>query len=127
MNKEKFDNLDVIKIAEKINNHINLLGIMRKEIRQRADDRANAIALYDKALAIAIIKLKNGEVFELDGNEIKNPIGSITEKIAKGICWKEKLNIEKGDGLYKSLISNIDSVKAELNGMQSIYRHLEGI
>ena len=54
---------------------------------------------------------------------IKLP-ATIIEKTAKGICWQARLDMEKADALYKSLISNIDSVQAELNGFQSINRHL---
>jgi hypothetical protein len=45
--------------------------------------------------------------------------------VAKGICSQARNDMEIADGLYKSVISNIDSVQAELNGLQSINRHLD--
>jgi hypothetical protein len=117
--------MEVYKVSEAIESKIKLLEKMRVEIRDRALQKAESAALYDKAMAITIIRLKNGEEMELDGQYIKNPIGTIIDKIARGICWKEKLECDKAEALYKSLISNIDSVMAEMNAYQSINRYLD--
>jgi len=47
------------------------------------------------------------------------------EKIAKGICYQEKLNMELAEAQYKNAIVGMSAIQAELNGFQSIYRHLE--
>ena len=116
---------DLIEIKTKILKATDLLAKMRVEIKARAERKAKAISNYDKALAVTIIGLKNGKKMILDGEEIEKPPTTILEKIAKGICYKEKLELEEAEALYKSLISNIDSLKAELNGYQSINRHLD--
>ena len=116
--------MDVINISNEIEKKIKLLEKMRVEIRERAEARANAIAEYDKQLAITIIKLKNNNIDKWEGEELIKLPATIIEKTAKGICWQARLDMEKADALYKSLISNINSVQAELNGYQSINRHL---
>jgi hypothetical protein len=117
--------MEILIIADEIEKKIKLLEKMRIEIKERAENKANTIAEYDKQLAITIIKLKNGNELEIEGNKISNIPATLIEKIAKGICWQAKLNMEKADAMYKSLISNIDSVQAELCGYQSINRYLE--
>jgi hypothetical protein len=119
--------MELIEIGQAIKKKIALLEKMRIEIRDRAEKKAIEAAAYDRAIAITIIRLRNGQIYELDGETIdgiKLP-ANLLEKIAKGICWKERLEADKAEAFYKSLISNIDSVQAELNGYQSINRHLD--
>jgi hypothetical protein len=122
--------MEIIDIANKIIEKIKLLELMRKEIKERAVNKARLNAEYDKQMALVIIQLKNGKIFkifELDGEHIdgvKLP-ANLLEKIAKGLCWEARLKADEAEALYKSVISNIDSVQAELNGMQSINRHLD--
>jgi len=116
---------ELLRVAQQIEIRINALSVGRKELSERTKNKAQAIAEYEKAVAITIIRLKNGVVYELDGNPVKNPIASITEKIARGICWQEKLNMEQAEGEYKAAIVGMQSLQAEMNGYQSIYKHLE--
>jgi hypothetical protein len=117
--------MDVISVTKLIQDKIKLLVSMRKEIRDRSVKKADAIAEHDKALAITLIRLKNGETMGVDGHKINRPGLTVMGKIAKGIVWQERHRMEEADALYKSLISNIDSVQSELNGLQSINRWLE--
>ena len=105
--------MDIKSIADEIEKKIRELESGRKIIGQRAEKKAEAIANYDKALAIKIITLKN------EGTPL-----SIVDKIARGECWQEKLEMEKAEGMYRAAVSGMDSLAAELNGWQSIYRHL---
>lgn len=114
-------------VAEKIQKKIELLETMRIEIKDRAINKANAISEYDKVLAVTIIKLKNKVEMELDGQKIIDPPASYLEKIARGICYKEKLEMEKGDALFKSLNSNMNSVMAELTGYECINKYLDKV
>ena len=116
--------MDIINISNEIEKKIKLLEKMRVEIKERAENKAKTIAEYDKQLAVTIIKLKNNNIGEWEGEELIKLPATIIEKTAKGICWQARLDMEKADALYKSLISNINSVQAELNGYQSINRHL---
>ena len=116
--------MELIELNNAIESKIKILEKMRTEIKSRAEQKANTISEYDKQLAITIIKLKNNNIKEWEGEEIVNLPATLIEKIAKGICSQSRNNMEIADGMYKSVISNIDSVQAELNGYQSINRHL---
>ena len=118
-------NEEITNIANLMRKKIDEMAEMRQQLEERSKRKAHAISLYDNKLALIIIKLKNGEQMKLDDIPVKKPPTTITEKIAKGICWKERLEQEEAEGLYKSLISNLEAIKAELNGLQSIFRHLE--
>jgi hypothetical protein len=99
---------------------------MSAGIKERAVERAEAISDYRKKMAQVIVGMRNGKIYEVDGVEtIKEPPVSIVVKLAQGVCWEEKLRMEKADAMYKSVISNIESMKAQLNGYQSIFRHLD--
>jgi hypothetical protein len=118
---------EIIGIAQEIKIKIGLLEKMRVEIRNRAEQKAIKGAEYDRALALTILKLKNGAVIDLDGEPVegKKLPANLIDRVARGICWREKLEADKAEALYKSLISNIDSVQAEMNGLQSINRHID--
>ena len=77
----------------------------------------NAISDYDKQLKIAIVVLKE---------EGKFP-ATLIEKIAKGVCSDHRLTLELAEVGYKSCISNLEALKAQLNGYQSIYKHLDSV
>ena len=117
--------MDVIQIAKEIEKKIKLLESARGLLGGLAADKANAMANYDKNLAITIIKLRNGKAFVVDEETIKEPPTTLVEKIAKGICWESKLQADHAEAEYKLALSKLESVKAELNGYQSIYRHLD--
>ena len=116
--------MEVIKISKEIESRIEGLKSLRGRIKHFSETRAKSMSEYEKQLAITIIKLKNGEVMELEGNKIEAPPATVMEKIAKGMCYKAKLDMETAEALYKGLIVSINAVEAELNGFQSIFRHL---
>ena len=116
--------MDVIETAKRMNHRINALESARNRLGELADLKAESIALYDKVMAVTIIKIKNGMEVELDGRHIINPPVTIMEKIARGICWEEKLAMEKAEAWYKVEVTSIAALTAELNGYQSINRYL---
>ena len=116
---------ELFRVAQQIENRIQALSVGRKELASRTKSKAGAISNYERAIAITIIQLKNGIEFTLEGSVVRNPIASIAEKIAKGICWKEKLDMEQAEGEYKAAIVGMQALQAELCGYQSIYKHLE--
>lgn len=116
---------DILSVSKAIKDKITLLESCRGTIRENGNKKAKAISDYDKALAITLIKLKNGEELMIEDIAIKDPPASTSEKIAKGACWQERLAMETADALYKANLSSMESLKAELNGWQSIFRYLE--
>lgn len=122
--------LDVKKVADLIEEKIKLLVKGRFQLEERAKYKAEALSNYDRKLAIVIIKLRNGEPISIDQKEdtiVKNPPATLIEKIARGVCWEEKLAMELADAEYKLTIEKLKAVESELNGYQSINRYLEKV
>lgn len=117
--------MDVLDVSEKIKKKIELLEKARDDLRGYAEDKALFTAVYEKNLAVCLIKLHNGKPFELDGQTISKPPASTSEKIAKGIVWESKQQMLLAEAKYKLAVTTLDSIAAELNGWQSIYRHLD--
>lgn len=117
--------MELIEISKKIEEKIEALKIGRQELGKRAENKANCIANYERCLSIIILQIRNGREVELEGEKILNPQAVLIEKIARGICWKEKLESEKAEAEYKNAIVGMQSLQAELNGYQSIYRYLD--
>lgn len=119
------NNFDTVTSAAKIEIKIAELECERGKINDFAMEKADGISQYDRHIAITILKLKEGIITEFEGVPIKALQATLIPKIAQGICFNECYAKEAKDGLYRGLISNIDAIKAELNGLQSINRHLE--
>lgn len=118
--------MEIVNIANEIQSKIAGLAKCRNELKAKGDSKAAAIADYDRALAIRIIQLKNGKEFEMgDGEKITNPPVTLIEKIAKGLCYQERLNLEVAENDYKSLNTFIDCLQTEINALQSINKHLD--
>lgn len=117
--------MEVIEIAKQISSRITLLSKGRVLIKDRAKAKAESISHYEKVLAITILKLKNEAIPEFEGNVIGKLPVTLVEKIAKGICWREKMDSELATDEYKAVIVKMDSLKAELNGYQSMNKHLD--
>jgi hypothetical protein len=117
--------MDIVNVANEIQIKINILIDARKKLLEKGNLKGAAIAEYEKSIAITIIKLRNGELFEIDGAQIKEPPVTLIEKIARGICWKERLEQDRAETDYKSLITFIQTVEAEMNALQSINRYLD--
>lgn len=119
--------MEVLEVSQEIEKRIKLLEQARLQLAERASSKAVAIADYDRVLAITLIKLRNGVEMAFEGHRIKNIPVTIMEKIAKGMCYDERLLLEESIASYGVAASGINSLQAELNGFQSIYRHLEKI
>lgn len=120
-------NDDPIKVAELIQDKIAELDSERPKLFDSAQSKAQAISEYDKSLAIATLKLRNGTITELEGEPIKNLPANLIPIVAKGLCYQECFTKESEEGCYKAVISNIEAIKAGLNGLQSINKHLDNL
>jgi hypothetical protein len=117
--------VDIISIKNEIDSKIKILEQARGLIKQRGIDKANAITDYEKNLAMVTVGLKNGRTYKIGDEEVINPPTTYLKDISKGICWEEKLKMEVAESNYKSLIVNIDCIMAELNALQSLWKHLD--
>ena len=109
-------------IAGVIEDKIKLLETGRDRLKVDALKKAEQIALYERELAKTIIQLKNGKEMELEGEKIQNPPVTILEKIARGICWQEKLNADLCDTTYRSTVIKMQVIQSEHNAYQSLYK-----
>ena len=117
--------MELIKITTKMEQLINDLGSLRMSLKIFAKKKAESVAEYERNVAKTIICLKNGIEYELDGHKVSKPPTTTAEKIARGICWKEKLSAEESEAMYKSLVINIETIKAQLNGYQTILKYID--
>jgi hypothetical protein len=119
--------METIEVATLIQDKIRELEAERPKLFDASQSKANAISNYDRALAIAMLKIRNGVKLSLDGEPIVNPPANLIPYIAKGLCYNECFDKEAEESLYKAVVSNIDAIKAEMNGLQSINRNLSEI
>jgi len=118
---------DPIAVAQLIQDKILELDQERPRLFDTSQSKAQAISDYDRAMALVVLKLKNGTIKEFEGEPIINIAVTLIPLIAKGICWKECFTKEAEEGGYKAVISNIEAIKAGLNGLQSINKHLDNL
>lgn len=117
--------MDIIKVKDCIEKLIREIGTTRREIEEKGREKAAAISDYDRQLAVTLATLRNTDNYTLAGKTYPAPPVTISEKIAKGICAKERYDLEVAESAYKACISNLEALKAQLNGYQSIFRHLD--
>ena len=117
--------LDIITMQDKINSSIKELRSAWQTLKIRAEDKARTSGEYEKAISITIIKLKNGVEFEFEGKKILNPPVTIIEKIARGICFKEKIAMEQAEALYKNANVVCENIRTEINAYQSLLKFIE--
>lgn len=117
--------MEVVKIASKIQTCLNLLEAYRQKVHALGDRKAQAIAEYEKTLAVTILKLKNNRIAEYEGQPVDSLPASLLEKVARGICWKQKLEVETSEALYKNAVATVQALQAELSAYQTLFNHLE--
>ncbi len=117
--------MDIIQVADAIQKLIAEIGKCRREIEGKGNARAKAIKNYDMQMAIALATLREGESYELAGRKWQAPPVTIMEKIAKGICAIQREELEIAESGYRASTCNLEALQAQLNGFQSIFRHLD--
>jgi hypothetical protein len=117
--------MNVIDISNEIQKKILEIDSIRKEIKSRGEVKADTLTQYEKMIAVTLMKLENGVEFELNGEKIVNPPKSIMDKIARGICNKEKYAMELAETGYKSVLVNLEACMAQTNALQSLNRYLD--
>lgn len=108
------DIMELTGVAKSIEHRIRTLAEMRDRLEELAVTRAKAIANYDLSLMRAIDRRL------ADGAKV-----TIVKDYAKGDCRDQKEEMELADALYRIHLTKMDAVKAELNGCQSIYKHMD--
>lgn len=119
--------MEALQVAQMIQGKIQELEQERPKLLDQAQAKAQAISNYDRAVAIAVLKIKNGTITHLDGEAIGKVAANLIPYIAKGLCFKECFDKEAEENGYRAILSNIEAIKAEMNGLQSISRNLSEI
>lgn len=116
--------MDLLTTAKAINGRIKELEALKSDLSTLAEKKAKNTAQYDKTLAMAIVGLKNGKSYDLGEGSFKEESTTLAEKVARGVCWKEKLEMDLAEASYKNVLKIIDLTQSQLNGYQSINRYL---
>jgi hypothetical protein len=116
---------DLYRLSEQIDAASQRVQDLSNQLDKLGRDAAERSAVYDKELAVTLIRLKNGDELEFFGQTIKNPPASTSERIAKGICYKAKLEAELADHLYMDCQQKLKAAMAVLSGRQSKNRYLD--
>lgn len=119
------ENHDLHTARTTIEKMIVAIGECRKQIEDKGRTRAEAIRNYDMRLAIAIATIRDQTHYKLGDKQYERPPATLTEKIAKGLCAMDREQMELAESGYKAVISNLQALLAQMNAMQSIYRHME--
>jgi hypothetical protein len=117
--------MDLIEISKRITEKIQLLEKGRGLLHTRATRKATATANYEKALALTMVKLKMNAIDQVFGYDMENMPATLIEKVARGLVYAEKLEMELAIDEYKSAIVGMNAIESELNGYQSINRYLQ--
>ena len=117
--------MELIDLKNEILTSVKAMQKGRTLLSSAGETLARAISDYDKQLAVTMIQLRNGVTMNLEGNEIENPPTTITEKIAKGICYESKFAVEMAQVSYKVVCLKLDALKVEVSSLQSLLKYFE--
>ena len=108
------DAMKTTRIADEIEAKIKLLEHGREGLKELAVGKADTLGAYRKAMEIAVVTLK------AEGNP-----ATLIKDLARGACYQQERDMDLAESLYKIQITKLDSIKAELNGKQSIFSRLD--
>jgi hypothetical protein len=114
--------LELNKVAELIQKAIAELGTERKKLPELIEHRARTESEYDKQIALAMVKLEGGKPVFLDDVAVTSTTATNLEKKAKAVCSEYRYKMLLAEGKYKACVTNIECLKAQLNGFQSLYK-----
>ena len=118
---------DMIKLATEIVRKIRELESARDELARLAQDVGPTEGAYRKELAVTTMKLKNGIKFTIDDTVVENPPATTTITIAHGICSANKVKALSSEIQWRSQMKICDMLQSELNGLQSVNKHLSDV
>ena len=114
-----------LDVALAIEAKIEIMERERPRLSEIAREKALTAGEYEKQLAITLIQLKNASIEEWNGLPVGKIPASIMSKVAQGIANEYKIKADVAESAYKAHVLKLDSIKVEMNGLQSIYKHLD--
>ena len=106
--------MEVLPVAREIEKLIEKIKLEGKKSAELILKKAENAVAYDKAMAIATLHLKAD----------KNPTTLIKDQ-ARGSCADQLLGKIVAEETLKAHWERLKYLQAQLNGYQSIFRHLE--
>ena len=119
--------MDVLNVSKEIMKKIGTLEIAKSLLKERAEKKAETMAIYETQLGLTAQKLENGEKFEVEGTEFKFTTATTIERKARCICADYKRDMQLAEDDYKNVCIGINVIQAQLNGLQSIFRNLSEV
>jgi hypothetical protein len=107
--------METYAVAKKIEALCDSVGKKCENIAKfvASDKLPSALAEYDKAIEMAIAQLQaNGEP------------ATLTKDKAKGMCKDQLFILKSLEIKWKAMLTILEATKAQLNGYQSVNRHL---
>lgn len=105
--------MHITDITTKIDILIDKLNKLGSRLLSLSDEKAGTIAAYEKRMAKEIVELKaNG-----------HPV-TLVEKLAKGKCAKESIEMHTAEAMYKTTMTLIQITMAQLNALQTKSKYL---
>ena len=117
--------MEPITIAQKIQERIDEIDMYKNIIFEAATKKAKTKKEYAKACVLTKLQLKNGTIDTWEGEKVGKINQSAADSMAKEMNYQLLFEAEEADAHYKSVIVCIESTVAQMNGLQSINRHLE--
>ena len=114
--------MELIEVQKKISEKIEQISKGRLILKERGEAKAVTSTEYEKKLAVTVLKLKNNALDYFEGQNVKNLPATLVLKVAAGIVYSEKLDMELAETAYKSAIEGIKALESELNALQSILK-----
>ena len=123
--QEILDSMDPVTISAMIQERIGEIDFFKDKIFEAANNKAMAKMNFAKECAITKFKLMNGSIEEWEGQKVGKKSQSAAGDLAEEMNYQLQYDFEVAESNYKSIIVVIEATKAQLNGLQSINKHLE--
>lgn len=105
--------MELVQTSKEILGKIEALEGLKKDLPLLAQEKSRTMATYEKELAKEMLSLVSA-----------NYSVTLAEKVAKGKCADLSASADLAESMYKNCLKIIDITEAQLNGYQSINRHL---
>ena len=110
-----------------INDMISAIGEERRRLDDLAEHKARTKATWKKTRTTTMVSLRGGMTFDIGDVKVGYKSESNLRSDAEGIISELEYDMDVAESAYKNCIVNLDCLRAQLNGKQSINRHLDNL
>jgi len=94
-------------------------------VEKLANDKNFFEAIYEKDLAIAILKLRAGKITAFEDIPVQNLTGNEIPKVAAGIVWESFLQAANAKSKLDAHLQKLKALEDSISALQSINRYLD--